>query len=129
MKVNLKTKSPWLSIPLKHESCQHNRTRKGVSQSEASIRSERSIYIVIENQQPASPSTHQSSLVAAIAAASPTVFKLRPLFGFPAINAPVGRNRSSHCRKAAFMSRGAPSSTTVLTGTNGRSCSDAARMP
>lgn len=32
-------------------------------------------------------------------------------------------------RKTAFMSRGTPSRTTVETGTNGLSCSEAARMP
>jgi hypothetical protein len=35
---------------------------------------------------------------------------------------------SVHLRKTAFMSLGAPSSTTVLTGINGRSSTEAARM-
>lgn len=36
---------------------------------------------------------------------------------------------SFHTRKHAFMSLGAPSTTTVDTGMNGRSSRDAARMP
>lgn len=73
--------------------------------------------------------------IAAKAAANPTTRMLPPrLSGFPAMSLLVGKGvtgpviGSFHRRKTAFISLGAPSSTTVLTGINGRSSTEAARM-
>ena len=68
-------------------------------------------------------------LVASNAFSSPTIRRLLPRPNFPLIKAPAGTIESSQCLNTAFMSRGTPSSTTVVTGTNGRSSADAARMP
>jgi hypothetical protein len=65
-------------------------------------------------------------LMAANAAANPTTLKLPPLFK-PGLAA--GGSLFFQERKTAFRSRGAPSNTTVETGTKGRSCADADKMP
>jgi hypothetical protein len=76
-------------------------------------------------------------LTAASAAANPTVLKLPPRFSPPAVfflaSAPLPSLSAPggllHRRNTALRSRGAPSRTTVDTGTKGRSCALAARMP
>jgi hypothetical protein len=67
--------------------------------------------------------------VASIALSSPTILKLLPRPSFPRISPAAGISASSQCRNTAFMSRGTPSMTTVVTGINGRSSSETARMP
>jgi hypothetical protein len=77
-------------------------------------------------------------LTAANAAASPTTRKLPPRFNpltAPPLLAPIDGVASAaasgplHRRNTALRSRGAPSRTTVDTGTKGRSWTLAARMP
>jgi hypothetical protein len=66
--------------------------------------------------------------VASIAAFNGMTRRLLPRCK-PAFWIVVGVNSSLHVRKTLFMSRGTPSTTTVDTGTNGRSSILAAKMP
>jgi hypothetical protein len=67
-------------------------------------------------------------LVASIALSSPTILKLFPRPNLPLIKPAAGINVSSQCLNTAFMSLGTPSMTTVVTGMNGLSSSETARM-
>jgi hypothetical protein len=67
--------------------------------------------------------------VASIALSRPTILKLLPRPSLPRISPAAGINVSSQCLNTAFISRGTPSMTTVVTGMKGRSSSDTARMP
>lgn len=67
--------------------------------------------------------------VASIALSSPTILRLLPRPNFPRIRPAAGISVSSQCLKTAFISRGTPSMTTVVTGIKGRSSSETARMP
>lgn len=68
-------------------------------------------------------------LVASMALSNPTIRRLLPRPSLPRIRPAAGISASSQCLKTAFMSRGTPSMTTVVTGINGRSSSETARMP
>jgi hypothetical protein len=67
-------------------------------------------------------------LVASIALSRPTILRLLPRPNFPLIRPAAGINVSSQCLNTAFMSLGTPSMTTVVTGMNGLSSSETARM-
>lgn len=55
--------------------------------------------------------------------------RLLPRFRLPLMSSAVGMSASFQCLKTAFMSRGTPSRTMVVTGMKGRSSSETARMP
>lgn len=83
-------------------------------------------------------STHRAHrpIAAVIAASRPMTLRLFPLLtsAAPADDratdpVPDVQRLSSHFLKQLFMSRGAPSTTTVETGSSGLSSSDVARMP
>lgn len=79
---------------------------------------------------PHDPSHCLASLcVARMAFSSPTIFKLLPRLRLPLISSAVGITESFQCLNTAFMSRGTPSRTIVVTGMKGRSSSETARMP
>jgi hypothetical protein len=86
-----------------------------------------------EEENPEAP-CYKTSLyiyrrVASMALSRPTILRLLPRPSLPRIKPAAGMSESSQCLKTAFMSRGTPSITTVVTGMKGRSSSETARIP
>lgn len=102
-----------IETPMPYASCSYPKTRLEVNPTNATTQKYTWFY----------------RRVASIALSSPTILKLFPLPNFPRIRPAAGISASSQCLNTAFMSRGTPSMTTVVTGMKGLSSSETAKMP